>query len=178
MVLDPTPGGVDSDAYISLDEAESLAADDMGPEASRWKKPESDDAERERAIKRATVELDAYLRSSHPPYNPGQALRFPRSDVDVDAQGEPMIPATLRRATYHQAAYTLLNSKVIDGANARGARGQSQYSDAGASGTEADPKLNQISDRALLFLTGYRTASTPKPDSGINSIRVDSGIAT
>lgn len=176
MTLDATPGGTTSDAYITLAEAEAFASNDMGPEAERWRTPESADDERERAIRRATLELDAYLRTGHPPYAGAQALRFPRKDVDVDAGGSAIIPGNLKRATYHQAAYVLLNASVIDGANARGARGQESYSDFGASGVEADPKPPAISERALLFLAGFRTVSAPKPNTGTHSLRVDSGF--
>jgi hypothetical protein len=176
VALIATPGDASANAYLTLAEADAYAVDDMGPEADRWSKPETTVDERERAIRRATLELDAYLRTGHPPYSGTQALRFPRLDVDVDSGGSPIIPASLKRATYHQAAYVLLNAKVIDGANARAARGQSSYSDFGASGTEKDPKPSPISDRALTFLSGYRTASAPATRTGLHSLGVDSGF--
>ena len=38
------------------------------------------------------------------------------------------------------------------------------------------PKPPAISDRAALFLNGYRTASTPRSNSGVHSLRVESGF--
>lgn len=79
MTLDATVGGPLSDSYLSVAAADELASVDLGPAAGRWRAPDVTVAMRERALLRATREIDAYLQSSGIQYSSGQSLLYPRA---------------------------------------------------------------------------------------------------
>lgn len=175
MTLDATVAGALADSYLTVEDADALAEADMGPEATRWLDANTTVAERERALKRATREIDGYVRTGWPKYTATQALRFPRS-IDV-ASDVAYIPADITMAAYHQAAYVLRNAAVIDKANARHARGLSQFSEPNVSGSIDDESVNIISPRAMHYLSGFEKAS-PVRGGGMRSVRLGSGFAS
>lgn len=174
MTLVATVAGDTSDSYLTVSAADARAADDMGPEADRWLAAITTITDRERALKRATREVDAYVRTGHPRHSATQALRFPRS-IDETAAGVAYIPTTILAATYHQAAYVLANAAVIDRAGARHARSLASSSEPNLSGTEADDPSAAMSPRALHFLSGYLIAS-PARSGTIGSLRMSGGF--
>lgn len=173
MTLDATVAGPTADSYLTLAAADAHAEDDMGPEADLWRKPTSTVKDRERALKRATREIDGYVRTGWPRHSGDQALRFPRS-IDV-ASGVAFIPRGVQLATYHQAAYVLANAAVIDRASARHARNLSSASEPDLSGTQADDPGSAMSPRALHFLAGFRIAAAAKSGT-IRSLRMAGGM--
>jgi hypothetical protein len=175
MTLDATVAGASADSYLTVADAAALAGADMGPEADLWLKATTTTADKEKALKRATSEIDGYVRSGWPKYSTDQALTFPRS-IDT-ASDVPFIPADIRRAAYHQAAYVLKNKSVIDRANARHARALSQYSEDGLSGSVDDDSVNIISPRAMHYLADYGKASKSGP-AAMSSARISSGFAS
>ncbi len=83
-MIDATVGGVLTDSYLSVAAADALARDDLGPSAARWRQSTTTLADRERALVRATREIEAHMRSSQLRYSQTQALAFPRA-IDVVA---------------------------------------------------------------------------------------------
>jgi hypothetical protein len=176
MVLDATVGGASANSYLTVADADALAAADMGPEADRWAEAGTTVASREIALQRATREIDDYVRPGFPRHSATQALRFPRANADVDSDGDPFIPADIRHACYLQAAFILSNAAAIDRASARHARNQAQYSEPGTSGTEGQDSSSSWSLRALQALSAYAKASRTA-SGGMTSTRVASGFA-
>ena len=174
MAIDATVGGASADSYLTVAAADALAATDFGPEADKWLEATTTTDDRERALKRATREIDGYVRPGWPRYDTSQALRFPRS-IDV-ASDVAYIPADIEQATYHQAAYVLLNQRTIDRANARHARALSQYSEDGLSGSVDEDAVNLISPRAMHYLAGFQKATPTSSGAGMSSVRFASGF--
>lgn len=77
--MDATVGGSLADSYLSLAAARALAEQDLGPAASRWLEATVPDLKREAALRRATREIDAYLRDSGVRLSTTQALLYPRA---------------------------------------------------------------------------------------------------
>lgn len=154
-MLDATVAGASSDSYITLAVADALAEDDLGPEAERWRAPTTAEADRERALKRATREIDDFVRTGSR-HTATQRLRFP-STADV-LDGEPFIPADVQHATYYQALYVLSNAAVLDRANARHARNVRQGSEPDTSYTQGEDPMSAMSPRALQSLATYTKA--------------------
>lgn len=173
MTLDATVAGASANSYLTVAAADALAESDMGPEAVKWLDANTTVVERERALKRATREIDGYVRTGWLPYAGTQALRFPR-EIDA-ASGVAYIPSDITMATYHQAAYVLKNANIIDGANARHARALTQFSEPNISGS-VDDGVNIISPRAMHYLTGFEKASASKGGSGVRSVRLSGGF--
>lgn len=174
MALDATPGGAAADSYLTVAGADALSVDDLGPEVDAWTAATT--ATKEKALKRATREIDAYLRSGWARYSSTQALRFPRAR-DVDAAGDPFIPVDLQRATYQQAIYVNRNATVLAAANRRRARNVTNASEPDVSYTQGDPEepIASMSAMAIHYLTGYATA--PKTARAtVRSARVSSGF--
>jgi len=174
VALDATVAGASADSYLSVADADTLAGTDMGPEADKWLDAKTTTLSREKALKRATREIDGYIRSGWDKYSADQALRFPR-EID-EASSSPFIPADIEVATYHQAAYVLKNAPVIDKANARHARGMSQFSESNLSGSVDEDVVNIISPRAMHYLSGFSVTSGGKR-SGLGSVRLSSGFS-
>lgn len=174
MALVVTPGSASADSYLTVADADALAGEDLGPEAEAWRTAVLDT--KERSLKRATREIDGYLRPLWPRYDETQALRFPRS-VDLDASDDPMIPRDIELATYQQAIYVNKNHRVLAAANVRrmGADGTDE-SDAFAVDPDAGPSV--LSPMALHYLADYQRAPSPsRRGAGIRSVRLASGFA-
>ena len=94
MTLDATVGGTSADSYLDVATADGLAAADIGRAATAWAAASTDS--KERSLKRATREIDAYLRSSGiARYSASQSLLYPRA-VDV-ANGTPRMAVEVQR---------------------------------------------------------------------------------
>lgn len=176
MTLVATVGAANSNSYLTVAAADALAGSDMGPEADLWLNATTTVTDREKALQRATREIDGYVRPGWPKYSGTQALRFPRS-IDV-ASSVAYIPPDVLQAAYHQAAYILKNKAIIDKANARHARGMSQFSESNLSGSNDEDVVNIISPRAMHYLAGFEKAVSAKGGSGMGSVRLASGFPT
>lgn len=170
MALDATVAGADADSYLSVADADALAAADLGPEVDQWLAAE--EADKERALKRATRELDSYVRTGWRQYASTQALTFPRL-IDVDADG-PFLPRDIRLATYEQATYVLANAKVLDRANTRRARDMQSASEPNLSYSRPteDDAMGALSEAALAYLVDYGSQGTKR---SVRSVRMASG---
>lgn len=153
MPLDVTPGGSASDSYLSLADSLVFANADLGEYATAWLA--ATDELREKALRRATREIDRYIGSTAVRFDPIlQRLAFPRYD-HLNTAGLPIIVPQVREATYLQAVYVLVNADVIDQAATRRARGMSSASEPNVSFTlAADPLEGRMSPDALRLLTG------------------------
>jgi hypothetical protein len=169
VALDATVAGAAANSYLTLAAADALAADDLGPEAAAWLS-QADDAKREAALRRATRELDAYLRTGWARYSAAQALLFPRL-IDQDASGA-LLPRNVQLACYEQATYVLANAAVMDRANSRRARDLASAAEPNTSYSEGGQELPTLSPQALQYLAGYRTAGSSR---GLRSVRMSSG---
>jgi hypothetical protein len=172
MTLVATVADANANSYLLVADADTLAADDLGPEAAGWLAATL--ADKEGALKRATRELDGYLSTSWAPYASTQALLFPRS-VDVTG-GVPYIPVKIKRACYQQGIYVLKNAAVLASANTRKARNMASASEPSASySAGADDGSNVMSPLALHQLSGFRSASPPRGAGSVRSLRVTTG---
>jgi hypothetical protein len=174
MTLDATVAGAAADSYLTIAAADALAGSDMGPEADRWLAATTTVFDREKALKRATREIDGFVRTGWPRYSGTQARVFPRS-IDQTSSGVAYIPPAILQATYHQAAYILANAAVIDRASARHARDLSSSSEPDTSGTVSGDGMHVMSPRALHFLSSFATAGSAKSGT-IRSLRMSSGF--
>lgn len=168
MALDSTVAGANADSYLSVADANTLAAADLGSEAAEWA-ASADTARKEQALKRATREIDKYLRSGWTRYSPTQRLLFPRA---VDYNGTPAVPfiqQDIRLATYEQATYLFANADAIDAAGIRWAR--ANQGEVASNEQESGDYL--VSPAAKAYLDGFRRGASGR---GIRSVRV-SGYA-
>lgn len=176
MALDATVAGATADSYLTVAAADALAAADVGPEATAWL--DAGAAEKEQALKRATREIDAEVRSDWvrysytvtSPYR--QRLRFPRSiDYTGTSPKVPFIPDDIINATYEQATYVHKNAAVLDAAAVRRAQGLRSGSEPDVSWTRDEGGMSALSPAALHYLKGYRRAAAAR---GIQSTRMSS----
>lgn len=152
MPLDTTPGGSASDSYLSLADSLTYATNDLGRFADGW--IASDDGTREKALRRATRDIDRWVGQTGDRYSADQALAFPRWE-DIDSDGIPFIPRVLEEATYQQAIYVLANADVLDNAATRRARAQTNFTEPNVSGTIAtDPAFGRLAPETERLLTG------------------------
>lgn len=150
-MLDATVAGTTATSYLTVAEANALAAIDLGRDAVEWSRATVD--EKERALQLATADIDAEYGRDATPFLAGQALVFPRS-TDVSG-AEPFLPAGLRRATWAQAKYRWSTRDLRVDARARRARGLSSFSDGDGSGTMSlRVDLESLSDEARRYLGG------------------------
>jgi hypothetical protein len=169
-----TAGDEAANSYLSVADADALATDDLGPEAAAWIAATT--ASKQSALKRATREIDEYLRTGWAPYSTTQRLRFPRS-IDLDADDAPIIPRGIELATYQQAIYVLKNATVLAAANTRRARNMESASEPNVSYSEgADDGMTILSSQALHYLSGFRVAPTSTRAGSVRSVRVASGF--
>lgn len=130
MTIDATVAGATSDSYVTVAEADALAANDLGRAAIDWTAATVD--VKERALKRSAREIDAYVGSTDP-YADTQALGYPRAS-DVDATGTAILPAKLKQAAFLQAGYVLRNADLLDEAASRRARGLANFANPDGTG--------------------------------------------
>lgn len=99
--IDATLGGVSSNSYISLDDADAHFADTL--READWSQYSADD--RSRGLIQATRQIEGMdLRGV--PDDTDQALHFPRSH-DYDADGNLEMPEYIERAVCEQALWLL-----------------------------------------------------------------------
>jgi hypothetical protein len=152
MALDVTPGGSASDSYLSLADALSYAQSDLGLFADAW--VAADDPTREKALRRATRDIDRWVGSTTDAYSTTQALAFPRWE-DTDDAGLPIIVVPVEQATYEQAKYVLSNAEVIDNAATRRARALTTFTEPNVSGQLAEGlSYGRLAPEAERLLSG------------------------
>ena len=152
MAIDTTPGGAAADSYLSVAAADSFADADLGRYADAW--VAADLPTKERALRRATRDIDTYIGSSIPRYDADQRLVFPRW-TDIAVTGLPMIPWQVAQAAYHQAVYVLVNASTIDDAATRRSRALTNWSEPNVSGAmERDPSFGRLAPEVLTLLGG------------------------
>lgn len=172
MTLVATPASATANSYLTVAAADVLAGEDLGPERDAWLKA---DAElKDRALQRATREVDGYVTSGWPPFDGDQALLFPR-EVDVDAAGDAVIPRKVKLATYQQALYLLKNKDALAAMNAHRARSGDTDPDS-AYGVDPENGPSIISPMAMHYLSGFRTAPRVSKGGSVRSARVGSGF--
>ena len=167
MTLVATPADAEANSYLTVEDADALAGDDLGPEAQAWLDALAD--VKERALKRATwAPFDRTAqRLSH--------LRFPR-EVDTDAAGDPIIPREVELATYQQAIYLVRNARAIAAAATRAAQGADSMSEENHSWSQRSGG-SVLCDRAQHYLTGFAVAPASRGGAGsLRSVRVGSGF--
>jgi hypothetical protein len=160
-----TPGDSAANSYLTLDQADVLAAEDLGPASVSWLVASRND--RRAALKRATREIDAHLRTSGPArYSSTQSLLYPRA-VDVTA-GVATIPRWITGATYAQAKHLLRNAAVLDAAQTRKARAMDSASEPNTS-YAADMRASptNLCDEAMGYLAGGKAGAAT-----ITSVRI------
>jgi len=172
MALDATVGGASANSYLTVEEADALAAADYGPEVSTWLSVGAE--AKGQVLMRATREIDGYLRTGWPPYATDQALLFPRAIDVTGSPAAPYLPRTLKLATYEQATYLLRNAAVIDQAAARRARDLQSASEPNVAYTRPSGGQDApvLAPGAAHYLAGYRSSATSR---GVRSVRMASG---
>lgn len=173
MTLDATPAGADANSYLTVAAADALAGEDLGPERDVWLK--ADVELKDRALMRATREVDGYVATGWDPADADQALLFPRETIDVDAAGDAIIPRKVVLATYQQALYLLKNKDVLAAMNAHRARAGDVDPDS-AYGVDPENGPSVISPMAMHYLAGFRTAPRVSKGGNVRSARVGSGF--
>jgi len=179
MTLTATPGAAGADSYLEVVAADALAAANLGPASDGWGAAAT--ADKEKALKRATREINAAVDSAWPRFDPTAQrlshLIFPRS-IDVDAAGAPIIPYEVELATYEQATYILANAATLDAADTRRARNMQASSEPNVSYSQPDPDelWNRLAPGARHYLAGFRLTTPPTASSGMSSLRMSSGF--
>lgn len=174
MAIDATVAGASANSYLTVAEADALAASDLGPQAERWVAAATTVDLKERALRRATREIDAFL-ADHPVarYSLTQTLRFPRSTDITGDPATPFLPRTLKDATYEQAAYLVSNAKLLDEAASRRAHGLFSYSNPDGTGgsVSVNPAFGRLSpDVEALLLRSFSRRSS------MGSMRIRSSL--
>lgn len=158
MPLDATVAGASANSYLTVAEADVLAADDLGPQADGW--VAAAEPLKEKALKRATREIDAFLPSvGASRYATTQALLFPLKAYVGGVLQSPALPSVVKRATYEQATYVLANAKFLDEAAARRAHGLFSYQNPDGTGgsVSVDPAFGRLSpDVEALLAASFR----------------------
>jgi hypothetical protein len=167
-MLNATPGAADANSYLTVDEADAIANErGLGRAASAWLS--ADDATKEKALIRASSEIDAYMVTTATRWASDQALLFPRY-ADADAMNVPYIIPNVRMATFEQAAHVNANADKIDDADTRRARGLISFSDDDASGSVARSGFGLLSSRAEAYMKGILAAGR----TTLKSVDIDS----
>lgn len=151
MPLIATPGAADANSYLTLAEADAIAnARGLGRAASGWLS--ANDADKEKALIQATVDIDAYMATTAVRWSTTQSLVFPRySDVDTVTH-DPYIIMAIQNAAYEQAIHVLANADKMADAETRRARGLLSFSDDDASGSVARAGFGLMAQRAEAYL--------------------------
>lgn len=136
MALDATLAGPSANSYLTVAAADAFAESDLGRNREAWAAATVED--REAALIRATREIDVAVGRVDSPYDPYQALLFPRYTDLAYGTETVILPGRLGWATYAQAAFILRNANVLDDAASFRARGLSNFSNPdGTSGAVA-----------------------------------------
>jgi hypothetical protein len=150
-LLVATPGSPTANSYLTVADADTIAlVQGLGEASDAWLAAGND--RKERALIRATAEVDAYIASAGTTYTLDQPLLFPRLYDAVG--GVPYIIPNVRMATFWQAVHLLVNADLLDRANTRRARGMISFSDDDGSGSmvSVKPEFGMLSAQALTYL--------------------------
>lgn len=140
MALDATVATTTANSYLTVDDADGLAATDA-INGAKWLAAQT--ADKEVCLMQATVDVDVFKGAVGTAYATDQALRFPRA-VDLDGSDLPYIVRPVARATYEQAVHLLANRKLIADAQAHRAQGTLSQQDAnGAWQAALDPRFGR-----------------------------------
>lgn len=174
MSLVATPAASNADSYLSVSDADALASGDLSgdPEVAKWVEVTTTTAMKERALRRATSQVNASVASGWLPYAPAaqasSGLVFPRS-LDV-VGGSPFIPRDIRLAVWEQAKYLLTNARRLARARARQAHDLSSASEPDVSWSRADDAgASELSPGAEVYLARFVQASGGR---GLRSVRL------
>lgn len=173
MTLVATAGAADADAYLSVTDADAMAAEDLSsdPEVEAWLAA-PDLATKEQALRRATSQVNASVGSGWLPYAPvaqaASGLVFPRS---IDAVGgSPFIPRNVKLAVFEQAKYLIVNARRLARARARQAQDLSSASEPDVSWSRSDDAgSSEISPAAEVYLASFVQATGGR---GLRSVRL------
>ena len=176
-VIDATVAGASANSYLTVGEADALAAADLGRFADRWR-AETPVDRKERALIRASREISARFGPTVR-FSSSQALAFPRAldYVGTPPAHTPVLHASLLRACYEQAIYLNAMAEVLDDAAARRAQGNfTQTDDNGSWSISVDPQTGRIAPEALAALDELRSVATVGRPT-IHSVRMTSSSA-
>lgn len=167
MAFDATVAGAVASSYLTEAEGDAFAAAMLGAEAQAWEDATTE--EREKALMQATMSVDTFQRSRGgyaEPYAATQALLFPR---DIDVTGDPAAPflmATVKQATFVQAAWLLKNHHLLADAAAHVAAGVFSHSDDdGAWTAAADPTRGLYAPQMVVLLDSIKASSRTRGPS-------------
>lgn len=170
MALIATPGSASADSYLTVAEADAIAADWLEDSETRaWLATTTTQDAREDALRTATSMIDAALRTRFPRYLVGQSLVYPASH-HLDADSQPYLLPQLRQGVAAQARYLLANADVLSAARTRQARGQVQHNETTTSATEGASVV--ISDLARQLLVGLVITDRNR---GVGSLSMSAG---
>ncbi|MBA2439577.1 MAG: hypothetical protein H0V50_02755 [Thermoleophilaceae bacterium] len=172
MALDATTAGAAANSYLTVAEADALAADDLGRFAETWKTSPLD--RKERALIRASREISARYGPTVR-FGSVQALAFPRSTdwTGLSTAKVAYLHVDLKRASYEQAIYLVTVADILDGAATRRAQGTfSASDDNGSYSLASDPQLGRIAPEALVALAALR--GTARSSRTIRSVQLTS----
>lgn len=174
MTLDATVAGASADSYLTVADADVLAAGDLtgDPEVAKWRDGATTTAMKEEALRRATSQVNASVSTGWLPYaaaaQASSGLVFPRS-IDVLAS-QPFIPRNVKLAVYEQAKYLLKNARVIAAARVRVAQDLQSASEPNLSWSQSDAAgATELSPAAQLYIASFVQATGGR---GIRSVRL------
>ena len=144
-----TPGAADAESYVTVAEADTMAAN---AGLTGWT-GKSDD-EKKAALRRAAIEIDSHRFHDQVPWADGQARAFPRAkDLGV-------IPAAVQWTQVFQADF-LAASAGYDASKWEGAKG-APMKDAGM-GSPLCPLAFRTLARLISRAGGYSPLTFPEP---------------
>lgn len=174
MTLDATVAGAAADSYLSVADADAMAADDLAgdPEVSKWIDGSTTTAQKEQALRRATSQVNASIGSGWLPYaaaaQTSSGLVFPRT-IDV-VDGLAFIPRNVRLAVYEQAKFLLRNARSLAAARVRQAQDLQSASEPNLSWSGSDASgATELSSAAQLYLASFVQSSGGR---GLRSVRL------
>lgn len=182
MALDSTVAGASADSYLSVADADAMAAGDLAadPEVALWVHASTTTAQKEQALRQATIHVEDAVESGWTAFAPAaqasSGLTFPRS-IDHTLSGStqvPFIPRGVRRATYLQAKYLLKNARELAMARTRQAQDLGSASEEGHAYTRsADAGASELTPAASACLAPFVRTEAPR---GLGSVRMDTRI--
>ena len=159
MALDATVAGESANSYLSVADADELAATDP-INGDHW--AQADDPAKERALVAATRDVEVFKGAVGTAYSLTQARRFPRVGDLAGDPAEPYLLEPLRMATYEQAVHLLVNGRLIADGQARRAQGTLSQQDANGAWTAAlDPRFGRYAQAMIEYLSEIVAVTRP-----------------
>jgi hypothetical protein len=146
MAIDATPGGENSNSYVTLQEAETYFAERL--HASAWSG--GSEADKEKALLTACRHLERhrYWDGGGPVFtDPRQRLTFPRKR-DTDEAGNYVIPQPVKDAQCEEALVLLASGAEAERRRALQAAGVTSFSVDGLSESYAPGSAGQVLESA------------------------------